>query len=112
MPIIGLKNEIVDKRRHRIVDEAQVREHISCIFGYRSLLDRVRVVLVSGLDDDVFRSSVAEIRRWCIHLGKEYAEMPFFYPTNSARIRESLTSDLGVSLEGVMRNFLATIPAA
>lgn len=108
---IGLKNEIVDKRRHRFVDEALVQEHISRIFGFRTLLDRVRVVLVSGLNDDVFRSSVSEIRQRCIHLGMDYAEMPFFYPTNSPKIRESLTNDVGVSLKSVMQDFLAIIPA-
>ena len=63
---IGLKNAVTDKQKHRrTIDRGLGSAHIDRIFAYRPLLDRVTVVLASGLTDSVFAESVSRIRELC-----------------------------------------------
>lgn len=105
---IGLKNEVADKNRRRFVDASLVHQHITRIFDYLPLLDRVDIVLASGLSGDVFKTSVTGIRELCKASGKEYAELPFFYGTNTPKIKDAVTDDLNNLIRHVMERFLAT----
>lgn len=104
---IGLRNSVKNKKLHRdAIQNGFGSAHVDRIFAYRPLLDRVSIVLASGLDDGVFSESVSRIRGHCEEKGIRYAELPFFYGTNTPKIRIAVAGDVEDSIRAVMRDFL------
>lgn len=107
---ISLENAVSDKKKHRRAIPAGLsRAHIDQIFAYRPLLDRVSIVLASGLEDDVFSESVSRIRDSCEKSGIHYAELPFFYGTHTPKIKIAVAGGLENSIRAVMSAFIGKV---
>ncbi len=102
-----LRNHVVDKRTHRIqITEAEVEEHIVNVFSHRQLIDRVQLVIMSGLHDDVFRYARDVIDRRCEREKIRAIHVPFFYGTNTQRIQATLTEETRTGIKFIYEGFL------
>lgn len=86
------------------IEDAAIERHVAAVFSHRALIDRVRVIILSGLGPS-FERSVAAYRRLAGERGIALAELPFFYPTNMPAIRERLGNELKSHLADVLRDF-------
>ncbi|MFA7236679.1 MAG: hypothetical protein WC058_07430 [Phycisphaeraceae bacterium] len=103
----GLLNSETDKaaRRGQIAAPA-VADHIGRIFSHRRMIDRVRIVIQSGLKASHFRNAADIIDRHCSARSLRCIKLPFFHGPNTAEIQCSLTGDDRESLMQVWRQFV------
>jgi hypothetical protein len=102
----GLLSHVADKtdRRSKISSEV-VAEHVSRIFSQRVLLDRVRIVILSGLEGAVFAPAVTAFKQRCAEASIPAIELPFFYGTNTRKIELLLTAVDRQTLQAIWQDF-------
>lgn len=86
------------------IEDAAIERHVAAVFSHRALIDRVRVIILSGLGPSFERSGTA-YRRLAEERGIALAKLPFFYPTNLPAIRERLGNELRSHLADVLTAF-------
>lgn len=103
---ITIKNAVADKAtlRAAVPDEA-VAGHVAHIFSHEAVIQRVGVVLLSGLKAPGFRRSVAYFQAACDARGIPCVEVPFFYGTNAPKIRDAIDQATSVRIQTIMRSF-------
>ncbi|MEZ2407335.1 hypothetical protein AB6806_11005 [Bosea sp. RCC_152_1] len=102
---ITLRHAARNKVAQRLaIEDAAIERHVAAVFSHRSLINRVRVIILSGLGPS-FERSVAAYRRLAEERGIALAELPFFYPTNMPAIRERLGNELRSHLADVLHDF-------
>lgn len=89
--------------RAAISDDA-IEAHVDAVFSHDHLIGRVRVVILSGLDGS-FRRSVMRYQERCEKRGIPLYQLPFFYPTNTRKIRDAASPDLRRRLSEVLTSF-------
>jgi hypothetical protein len=90
---IGSKFRAVDTdEKRRSVTAENAKEHIRNVFSFSDLIQRVSLVIMSGLDDEVFAASRSEVRQICGALGIQVAATPFFFGPNKAKIDLALST--------------------
>ncbi|MEO7908340.1 MAG: hypothetical protein ABIV47_01695, partial [Roseiflexaceae bacterium] len=103
---IGLKHSVADKHGQRARLEAHaIRDHIAAVFAYRPLLDRVGLVIVSGLEAAVFEPARSAIAIQCDNQRIPHYQLPFFFGNNAPRIRVAMTGELRDRLQATMLTF-------
>lgn len=95
--------------RAAISDEA-IEAHVNAVFSHRHLISRVRVVILSGLDRS-FDRSVKLYEERCLERGIPLFHLPFFYPTNTRKIRDAVRPELRGELAEVLAAFDRSCPA-
>lgn len=103
---ISIKNAVRDKGSYRgLVPIDEIERHVRAVFSHEGIIDRVKLVLLSGLGP-AFAPSVNAYRRECEARQIRCEAVPFFYPTNTPRIRDSLGEDATAELRRVMSHFV------
>ena len=103
----GLKHRVTDKQTHRgqVAAEDAVA-HITNIFSHRGLIDRVQLVVMSGIRGSLFRPAREEIKRRCELTAIPAIDLPFFYGTNAKKIQRELTeADRGL-IKSIFEQFV------
>lgn len=86
----GLLNSTPDKcRRRKSIPETLIREHIENIFSH-SIVDRVKLLILSGIAGPVFKTSRDLIGAECHKRGIPICVLPFFSNQNAKRITQQL----------------------
>ena len=102
---LTLRHAAKNKAAQRLaISDAAIERHVAAVFSHRELIDRVRVIILSGLGPS-FERSVAVYRRLAEARSVALAELPFFYPTNMPAIRERLGKELRNHLADVLSVF-------
>mgnify|MGYP001088093246 CR=1 FL=1 len=102
---LTLRHAAKNKAAQRLaISDAAIERHVAAVFSHRELIDRVRVIILSGLGPS-FERSVAVYRRLAEARSVALAELPFFYPTNMPAIRERLGKELRNHLADVLSDF-------
>lgn len=105
---IGLKQATSNKQayRARISNEAVV-QHITRIFAYRPLMQRVRLVLTSGLYRPTFDVAIGQIEAQCQIQAILCRHLPFFFGTNSRKIQAALVGEDRTAIQQIIEQFIA-----
>lgn len=104
---IGLKHAIRDKHELRqLIKPHAIQDHIKSIFAFASLLDRVQVVIPSGLDGEVFKPACETIHSLSAERQLQVIELPFFFGNNAPLIRAKLSAQNKHTLQTVMEPFV------
>jgi hypothetical protein len=94
MPV-GVRNEVSTTGKNAArdgQDQDRIRAHIEHIFSHKAILDRVRLVLLSGhLASASLARASAHYEETCRARGIPVQTVPFMYGTNTPAIMESLT---------------------
>jgi len=101
-----LPNTTANKRayRDRVATE-KVVTHIASIFSHRELVDRVGLVIMSGLRSSLFRPARLAIERECEFLTTPVIDLPFFFGTNTKKIQRELTEENRRLLSSIFERF-------
>lgn len=103
---ITIKNAVADKATLRAaVPEEAVAAHVTHIFSHEAVIQRVGLVLLSGLKAPGFRRSVAYFQAACNARGIPCVEVPFFYGTNAPKIRDAIDPATFSCIHTIMQNF-------
>ena len=79
-------NKIHSKNKiRRISYMEEIEDHINKIFE-KSIIKRVKLILLSGLGDSVFKHSKEQIKLFAKKRQIKISEVPFFYPSNFKKI--------------------------
>lgn len=104
----GLPNHVADKRIYRSkITEADTEAHITNVFSHRQLIDRVQIVVMSGLHNEVFSYAREAIARRCALKAIPVVHLPFFYGTNTRRIQAALTAEDRRTINSIYELFLS-----
>ena len=88
---IGLKYHVVGKHDYRSqIAPETIHQHIANIFAHTILIDRVRLVLTSGLQDQAFERAKHWIEHICQERHTAIMHLPFFYGNNTPKILTAL----------------------
>lgn len=102
----GVLSAVSNKTEIRgAISPAAVAEHASRIFSHHVLVNRVRVTILSGLDDTNLRLAAAEFRKLCAERSIAVIDLPFFYGTNMPRIELALSNADRELLHAIWREF-------
>lgn len=86
------------------ITDAAIARHVENVFAHERFIARVKLVLLSGLDAR-FARSARMYEDKCRALGIHIQSLPFFYGTNSPKIRSSITPETRAQLEFVADAF-------
>ena len=89
----GIKNQITDKESIRTGQLDTVDDQINAIFSHAQLIERVKLVILSGLDSNIYKPFKERIRVLLTVHDIKAIEIPFLYPTNMPSIINKLTTD-------------------
>lgn len=105
---IGIRYKVRDKKTVRAqLAQAVIREHVSTVFSHFRLIDRVQLVITSGLHSALFVPARAEIEEQCARRKIPCAHVPFFYGTNTIQIEQALSNETRQVIEKVLHEFTA-----
>lgn len=104
---IGIKSSVDDKLQdRRKVTTESAQNHVRSVFALDDFISRVRIVIMSGLSENVFDASRRAIRIECDSRSIHVAEVPFFFGPNKAKIDAVLTDFDRVRLREVASGFI------
>lgn len=88
----GLLNRVVDKHvsRSKISDKDMI-DHIANLFSHRQLIDRVQLVILSGVQASIFNAARKSVEQRCEKELIPFIHLPFFFGTNTQKIQQTLT---------------------
>ncbi len=72
---------------------ADILLHVEHLFSHQALIGRVRLVIASGLQGDVFAPALRIIERQCAERQLPLAQTAFFYGTNMPTILKQLSDE-------------------
>ena len=102
----ALANEAAGKQAiRRAIPSEAARAHVGRVFSHRQLLDRVKVVILSGVDSETFHPATQAFRRHSAAESIRVIDLPFFYGTNTPEIERRLTNDDRAALKAVLDAF-------
>jgi hypothetical protein len=88
----GLLNEVGDKHTiRRQLPRAEVAAHVARVFSHRTLIDRVQLIITSGLLHTAFTDAKKLISAHAATEEVPVIDVPFFYGTNTKKIAAALT---------------------
>lgn len=88
---ITIKNKVAGKHAIRsATTEEAISSHIEHIFSLNEVIDRVGLIIFSGLDAPVFGKSIDLITKRAKSISIPFLQVPFFYPTNTQKIRNAM----------------------
>jgi hypothetical protein len=89
----GILNHVGGKPRHRATIAADdILRHIDNLFSHKPILDRVSLVIASGLGGSTFAVARQGIEQKCHERNLPLAHVAFFYPTNTGKILDQLSA--------------------
>ena len=89
------------------VTRQEKEKHIKSIFS-KPLIERVRIFLLSGIAGPQFSEARSLFVSECEARKKAFYDLPFFFPSNYPRIRESLTPELRNVIHGAYTSWVAS----
>jgi len=104
----GIKNSVLNKRLIRKSQEKDLLEQVSDIFSHKEIIERTKLILLSGLHDEIFcpfKTLVLEKVKAESH-GIEVCCVPFFYPTNTPKITDALNQKAKILLTEGYSSFM------
>ncbi|CAO4138201.1 hypothetical protein [Methylorubrum extorquens] len=108
---ITIKNAVANKAELRaVVLKEAVTAHVAHIFSHEPVVQRIGLVLLSGLDAPQFQHSVACFQTACRERGIPAVRVPFFYGTNVPKLREAITSEASARIQTIMEGFREAVP--
>ena len=103
---ITIPNAVRNKDRlRRSLSDRQIQQHIEHVISFREVMDRVSLVLLSGLEADSFDRSRALYERYFRDAGVQMRSIKFLVGTNAPAIRESLGADGLRSIREIFQRF-------
>ena len=103
---IGITHKTQNKNLHRrSLSEEYIKSHINSIFLFTELLDRVSIVIMSGLNKPVFDNAKFQITENTTQRNIEFINLPFFYGNNRNDIVYRLSADCRKIISNVMTTF-------
>jgi hypothetical protein len=103
----GILNRVGDKQQRRAALAASgIARHIDNLFSHHALLDRVALVIISGLGGVPFAGARESIEQHCRERNLPLARVAFFYPTNTTRIGDQLSTDHKAIISRTLSEFL------
>jgi hypothetical protein len=104
----GLLNKISNKKTiRRQLSQDEIAAHIKRIFSHRTLIDRVQLIIMSGLDDAPFTDAKTIIKQHAATEHLHVIEVPFFVGMNSTKIDAVLTTSDRETLKAIWDAFEA-----
>ncbi len=89
----GILNHVGGKHlRRATIGADDIRRHIDHLFSHQPILNRVGLVIASGLGGGAFAIARQGIEQKCSERDLPLAQVAFFYPTNTARILDQLSA--------------------
>ncbi len=102
----SIPNHVTSKHTYRgQISEADAEAHITRVFSHRQLIDRVQLVIMSGLHQDVFNHARDAIADACTVKAIPVIHLPFFYGTNTPRIQAQLTAGDRTIINSIYERF-------
>lgn len=95
--------------RRAAFTDAEIERHVVGIFAHDQLIQRTKLVLLSGHDARFARSAKIFAER-CASLNIPMQSLPFFYGTNVPKIRTAVTPQTQQLLNDIARTFKAFEP--
>lgn len=90
----GILNHVGGKDvRRATIPPNDVLRHIDNLFSHKPIMNRVGLVIVSGLGDSTFALARQSIERQCSERHLPLARVAFFYPTNTTKILGQLSAE-------------------
>jgi hypothetical protein len=103
---ISLPNHVPTKQAARAqVRQAAIDQHLTVLFSHTAIIERVQVVLFSGLDHGVFQYAREVFAEACAARGLLAWSVPFFYGTNGPKLQAALTPDLHAIVNPITQTF-------
>lgn len=104
----GVLNSTPATRRSRqMVPEASIRQHVANMFGH-SILEQVKLVILSGLDGNTFDLPRDLIVASCAERRIPVVHLPLFSSYNAKRIRQELDPKSRSRIASIVSAFRAT----
>lgn len=89
----SIDNAIRNKATRRAaITDAEIERHVAGIFAHHQLIQKTKLVLLSGHDASFAKSSKIFAER-CASLNIPIQSLPFFYGTNVPKIRTAVTQE-------------------
>ncbi len=104
---IAIRDSTKNKRAIRAEVPAETwQQHIDDLFSHRDILDRVAVVLLSGLNRNVFAEPAKLIRQNCNRRQIFARDVPFFHGCNAKVLRTALDAQSLEMIASIATKFL------
>jgi len=90
------------------IEPKDIARHVTNIFSFPHLIDRVRLVVLSGLEHEVFATSRTLIMESCGKHTLPVVCLPFFHGMNARKIRAGLSGDNCQLIREIVGSFLTS----
>lgn len=108
---IGLRNDIKTKHLARKnVPHTLIDDHVSAILSHKAILDRVDLIILSGLYDSAFSHAKQQLRAGAEAQGLPCIELPFFHGVNSKHIQARLDESNRERIQTIVNRFMQQPP--
>lgn len=105
----GIENTVSKKHDLRNAHLKSTTEHVDAIFKHNDVINRVSLVLLTGLNDPMYYEFKKEIEKRLLEFEIPVKEVPFFYPTNTPKILDCLTVGDRQLFQRVYKNYTEEI---
>lgn len=103
---IGIPNKTKNKDAiRRELAPAAIQKHIDNLFSHDHIIERVQLVIASGLDGPRFRVARKKIQELCEKRGKKFVRVPYFHGVNKQKIEEALSQKTRGKIRKVLNTF-------
>jgi len=104
---IGLKNSEKSKFIKRMaISDSEINEHIEEIFSHRDIINRISIILLSGIHTPEFIRSKHKIKEMASDRKIPTIDVPFFYGTNARKIDSCIENSESDLIRNTMNSFL------
>lgn len=103
---IGIKSKMRNKNSVRAqLNEEDIQRHVNRVFSHHDIINRVRLVIMSGLEESVFEPAPTAIKEQCKERNIRVAQVRFFCGNNKKKIEEQLDEDTRRKIRKVLTEF-------
>lgn len=87
------------------LSDTDVRNHIDNLFAHTAIIQRVRLVLLSGLSAPYFAVARTALAGQCAARRIPVVAVPFFYGSNKTKIDDAIDAPVGALIHAIMQQF-------
>ncbi len=102
----GIENKVNNKLIIRNGQVSTANDQVEALFKYTYLLDRVSLIILSGLDHKVYDNFKSKIYNRLKRSNTTIIELPFFYPTNMPSIMNRLTEESSMMIKEIYQTYI------
>jgi hypothetical protein len=102
----GIENRVNNKLSIRTEQVLAANDQVEAIFKHSYLLNRVKLIILSGLERKVYDNFKSKIHIRLQQSGVIIIELPFFYPTNMPSIMKCLTEENRILIKEIYKAYI------